>query len=92
MATGKKQHHGYRRVKCPSCGTLFRSPTTTKWREEPEFGYVEHSVTTHRDGVATIHNERVWTKTYPGLHEVKFTLCRQCSKGPSAPHSEQRST
>jgi hypothetical protein len=92
MSTGKRQHHGYRRVKCPSCGHIFRSPTIHSWIQEPETSLVDTEITSHVNGIAQTHIERIRTVTFPGLRHVKFNLCRACSKLPHAPHDERRST
>jgi len=92
MATGKRQHHGYRRVKCPSCGTIFRSPTIREWLEEPWSELRDTEITVHVNGVAMTRTEQIKTVVFPGLRHVKFDLCRTCSKLPTAPHSEHRST
>jgi hypothetical protein len=92
VSTGKRQHHGYRRVNCLSCGVIFRSPTRNRWLEEPVSELRDTTITVHVNGQAMTRVERIKTIVFPGLREVKFNLCRSCSKRPSAPHSEQRST
>jgi hypothetical protein len=92
MSTGKRQHHGYRRVKCPSCGSIFRSPTLHKWLAYPEKALRDTEITVHVNGVAMTRTEQVETTIFPGLRVVKFDLCRTCSKLPNAPRAEQRST
>jgi adenine-specific DNA methylase len=92
MATGKRQHHGYRRVKCPNCGSIFRSPTIHKWLAYPEKALRDTEITVHINGAPVTRVEQVETVVFPGLREVKFYLCRTCSKRPNTELSQHRST